>query len=70
MYHHLLISQVQIHKILLPPLLPFSKHAREYEMEWYIVAIQNITKRMKVVLSLMSLLIQFKKEKKKFPQQL
>jgi len=48
-----------------PPLVPFSKYADEYGMEWYFVAIQNITKRMKVVLSLMSLLIQFKKEKKK-----
>ena len=34
-------------------------------MEWYFVGIQNITKRMKVVLSLMmSPLIQFKNEKK------
>lgn len=34
-------------------------------MEWYLVATQNITKRIKVVLSLipMSPLIQFKKEK-------
>ena len=33
-------------------------------MEWYFVGIRNITKRMKIVLSLMSLLIQFLKEKK------
>lgn len=53
-----------MHKILLSLLLPFSKYTSEYGMEWYFVGIRNITKRMKIVLSLMSLLIQFLKEKK------
>lgn len=37
-------------------------------MEWHFVAIQNTAKWMKVVLTLTSLLIHFKKEKKYIPR--
>lgn len=62
--HHFPIIQVQIHEILLPHYCHCLN--MQVTMEWngIFVSIQNRTKRVEVVLSSMSLLIQFKKKKK------